>query len=169
MAVTLIATAGADNANTYCDLAAADAYFSDLRLHDAEWASASIEDRSTALAWATRLLDEICNWKGVLATETQALRWPRSHVYDPDANLVDNTIIPAWLAHATAEFAFRLLQEDRTAESGRDLIGFEKLKVGPIYMQIDKYTCKPVLPPAVWSMVRFYATRYGKMKTLVRM
>ena len=166
---TLIETAGAANANTYCSLATADAYFEDLRLHDAAWASASDDDKETALIWATQILDENCNWNGKIGSDTQRLRWPRSYIYTPDGISVDSDIIPEFLQHAAAEFAFHLLQEDRTLESNRDLKGFEKLKVGPIYMQIDQYTSKPVMPPSVWSKLKFYCTKYGSNKTLVRM
>jgi hypothetical protein len=170
MAIVLIDTAGAQDANTYCSLDDANEYFENIRLHDAGWTTAAEEDRNSALAWATMLLDQMCNWHGRIASDTQALRWPRNYVRTPDGKLISSLIIPDWLKLATAEFAFFLLIEDRTVEAGRDAAGISALTVGPISLKFspESQREKVVMAPSVWAMVRFYCTRYGKNKTLVR-
>ena len=166
---TLIDTAGATDANTYCSVADADTYLEEFRGHTSDWSSATDGDKGIALLWATILIDQKCNWKGQKVTDTQALRWPRSFIYDQDGYSTDNTTIPTWLARATAEYAFFLLQEDLTVETNRDLVGISELKAGPIELKIDRIAKKASLPPSVWAMVSFYASRYGRSKTLVRM
>jgi hypothetical protein len=95
------------------------------------------------------------------ASETQALRWPRTFAYDIDGIEVDSATIPQFLKNATAEFAFYLLSNDLTADDTRDLMGFEELKVGPISLKVDSITKKPVLPRSVATLIRRY-TRYGR-------
>lgn len=171
MAITLIETAGAASANTYITLTDADTYFADYRLHVSTWASAATANRNTALAWATRLLDEMCNWFGSKASTEQALAWPRAFVYTPDGDRIEDTEIPQWLKFATAEMAYFLLSEDRTLEAGRDSVGIKAMQVGPIEIDFDSaYSrTKSVMPPSVWSMVRSYCVRRGRGgKTLVR-
>lgn len=170
MALTIIATAGSTSANCYCTLAEAYVYHQS-RLHTLPtWDAADdAEEKTPALIWATRLLDETVKWVGLKATDTQALRWPRTFSYDIDGIEIDYTTIPQFLKNATAEFAFYLLANDLTADDTRDLMGFEELKVGPISLKVDKYTKKPVLPRSVAYIIRRY-TRTGRIsKRLERM
>jgi hypothetical protein len=170
MALTIDATAGGASANCYCTLAEAYTYH-ESRLHSmATWDAADDgEEKTPALIWATRLLDESVKWIGSKSTETQALRWPRQYIYDIDGIEIESTIIPQFLKNATAEFAFYLLSNDLTADDTRDLMGFEELKVGPISLKVDKYTKKPVLPRSVAYMVRRYSTIGRISKRLERM
>jgi hypothetical protein len=165
---TLVATAGAANANTYCLLAEANTYM-DGRLYVDAWTDAGNDDKNKALLWATNLLDDLTTWVGMKASDSQALRWPRSMVWDQDGDSVTSTAIPQFLKDATAEFAFSLLSEDRTLETNRDLMGFEFMKIGPLAMKIDKHTKKPILPRAVQIIIRNYCVQFKNSKTLVRM
>ena len=103
------------------------------------------------------------------ANDSQALRWPRSMIWDPDGNAVSSTTIPQFLINATADFALHLLSEDRTLETNRDLKGFSFMKVGPIAMKMDSTTRKPILPQSVVMMIRHYCVQTRVGKTLVRM
>jgi hypothetical protein len=156
MAATIIATAGAANANAYCTLTEANTYHSEKRMHsEAAWQQLSNDLRNRAIIWATRLLDEQINWVGSKASSTQILRWPRNQVWDVDA--------------ATAEYAYHLSVEDRTEETNRDLQGFKYMKIGDLSLVVDPYTGKPVIPPSVWTIINHYGSRSTKQKTLVRM
>ena len=166
--VTIIATAAASNANAYCTLSEANAYIL-TRLHVSEWDDGDNQDKTKAIIWATSLLDDLISWAGLKGGTSQALRWPRTSVWDIDGQSVTSTAIPQFLKDATAEFAFHLLIEDRTLETNRDLAGFEYMKVGPLEMKIDKITKKPILPTSVQTMIRNYTTSYPAQKTLVRM
>lgn len=170
MALTIVATAGSETANSYCTLVEAYSYH-ETRLHSLDtWDAADDgEEKTPALVWATRLLDEMVMWSGLKADDTQRLRWPRTYVYDIDGVEIDSAVIPEFLKNATAEFAFYLLSNDLTADDTRDLMGLEELKVGPIFLKVDKYTKKPVLPRSVAQMVRRYTRTHRGTKRLERM
>jgi hypothetical protein len=166
---TLVATAGDADANTYATLVEANAYIS-ARLHVSTWEEAINDDKNRALLWATSLLDDLVGWAGLKGGTTQALRWPRTSVWDIDGQSVTSTAIPQFLKDATSEFAFHLLSEDRTLETNRDMMGFESMQVGPLSVKIDRYTKKPVLPTSVQTIIRDYSISSPRSsKTLVRM
>ena len=75
---TLVATAGASNANSYVTLANADQYHDDRPAVGTTWADASENNKIRALLWATMLLDDHYDWEGAVETETQKLNWPRN-------------------------------------------------------------------------------------------
>jgi hypothetical protein len=170
MALTIDATAGGTSANCYCTLAEAQAYH-ESRLHSlTTWEAADDgEEKTPALIWATRLLDDLVNWIGTKTSDDQALRWPRSYVYDIDGVQIGADTVPNWLKEATAEFAYHLLGEDLTIDSNRDLMGFEQVKIGPLMVKVDKYTQKPVLPKSVALMIRRYTPWGRKRRALERM
>ena len=85
MAITLVATPGAADANSYLTLAAAQAII-DGFVEDADvtvWASATTDQKNRALFTATQRLDRE-RFLGARATDTQALQWPRTGVRKPD-------------------------------------------------------------------------------------
>jgi len=168
--MTLIATPGASNANTYATLNEAEDYI-ETRLHTDNWDDATDNDREAGLLMATALLDRLCNWDGDKASDTQALRWPRSFIYTPDGNTVDSATIPQFLKDATAEFALHLLGSDLTETISRDLEGFKQIEVGSLNLVLDTeggaYK-KAIMPDSVWIIVRSYCSRVGSSKTLVR-
>ena len=158
MALTIVATAGAVDANSYCTLAEAETYF-EGRLHKTDWEDASTGDKNSALAWATSILDETMNWYGFSMSETQALRWPRTGLASVDGWTVSSTTIPKFLKNATAEFAMHLIAEDRMADS--DTMGFKQIAVSSIQITTDKFDRKPTIPQAVWNIVRPYGSKYS--------
>ena len=85
MAVTIDATAGGANANSYLTLSDAQAIV-DGMVEDADvtaWASATTDQKNRALYTATQRLDRE-RFLGARATDTQALQWPRTGVRKPD-------------------------------------------------------------------------------------
>ena len=85
MAVTINATAGDANANSYLTLSDAQAIV-DGMIQDADvtaWASATTDQKNRALYTATQRLDRE-RFLGARATDTQALQWPRTGVRKPD-------------------------------------------------------------------------------------
>jgi hypothetical protein len=85
MAVTIDATAGGANANSYLTLADAQAII-DGMVEDADvtaWGSATDDQKNRALYTATQRLDRE-RFLGARATDTQALQWPRTGVRKPD-------------------------------------------------------------------------------------
>ena len=85
MAVTIDATAGGANANSYLTLTDAQAIV-DGMVEDADvtaWASATDDQKNRALYTATQRLDRE-RFIGAKATNTQARQWPRTGVRRPD-------------------------------------------------------------------------------------
>jgi hypothetical protein len=85
MAITIVATPGAADANSYLTLAEAEAIIDGL-VQDADvtaWASATTDQKNRALFTATQRLDRE-RYLGARATDTQALQWPRTGVRKPD-------------------------------------------------------------------------------------
>ena len=163
MALTIVATAGAIDANSYCTLAEAETYF-EKRLHKTDWTGASTADKNAALVWATLLLDDLMNWYGFSMSEDQALRWPRTGLAKPDGWIISNIDIPQFLKNATAEFAMHLIADDRLADY--DTAGFKQIAVGSIQITVDKSDRKPALPVSVWNIVRPYGSKYSSSSSI---
>lgn len=111
MAVAVIAVPSADNANSYIDVAAFDAYCND-RLNATAGTSATEDDKGRAVIEATRELDVLL-WHGRRKTDTQSLSWPRQGVKNPDAPHgadFPSNVIPKRVQEATAELALQFLK-----------------------------------------------------------
>ena len=114
MTVTVVATAGAVNANSYLSVAAADD-LANLYLGTLNWASASSDNKGRALIMATRYLDQL-SYIGEKASTTQALLWPRTDAECGDWSFTSSEI-PAPIKQATFDLAEALLK-DSTLLSG---------------------------------------------------
>jgi hypothetical protein len=108
MAATIIATAGAANANSYLTLSEAQSY-ADRDVNNADWDSATNDQRTRALLTATRNLD-LVGFVGERATTTQALAWPRKNFRTTEKTYTD-TEIPAEIKQATWELANALIRD----------------------------------------------------------
>ncbi len=93
MAVTIDATVGGANANSYLTLAAAQTLIDGFVEDDdvVAWASATTDQKNRALASATQRLDRE-RFLGARATDTQALQWPRTGVRKPDTYINTYTV-----------------------------------------------------------------------------
>jgi hypothetical protein len=93
MAITIDATVGGANANSYLTLAAAQALIDGFVEDDdvVAWASATTDQKNRALASATQRLDRE-RFLGARATDTQALQWPRTGVRKPDTYINTYTV-----------------------------------------------------------------------------
>ena len=129
MALVLIKEDGTGkaDANSYADVADADAYF-EGHLYASAWTAATEENKTKALVFATRLIDAQMQFNGTRASDAQALQWPRRECPDPDAagsvttliwwrldSNVASDVVPAGVVNATCEMARELLILDRTA------------------------------------------------------
>lgn len=169
-APTLIATAGAADANTYATLAEANAYH-EAHLHGETWRTELTDTKQRALLTATRLLDQHIEWCGSPTTTTQALAWPRQGLVDINGAALSSTAIPARMREATAELARQLLAEDRSADNEIDTKGLTSLTVGPIAMSFSGAVAAKVIPDAVWFALAPWGTVRGReshTKRLVR-
>lgn len=150
MPVTIDATVGGVNANSYVTLAAAEAHF-DERLNTGDWdGAANDEEKKKALIQATRRLDQI-DWDGRKFEDDQALQWPRSGTTDRDGWAFETDEIPPEIKRATYELALAMLAEDLLVDSG--LEGFERLAVGPLDITPRHTREAGELPAHVWREI----------------
>lgn len=157
MPLTLDATAGGANANSYLTLEdAADVLAQ--RLGREAWFTTTA-NRPVALIHATSLLDTLVTWRGAKASTTQALQWPRLNVIDLQTGLVmDSTVIPQWLTIATAELAWHLVQDNPTLEAAS--LGLDSLRLGPLTLNFGSSAEQRValFPPQVRLIIAPYLT-----------
>jgi hypothetical protein len=109
-----------------------------------------LSDKQNALVMATRYLDPL-TWKGTKAASTQALRWPRSGVYDLDGDLYPNDAIPSLLINATAELAWEFIKADRLVDGDSD--GLKRVKAGEVEVEFDSKTKPTTAPQYVLTML----------------
>ena len=153
---TIVATAGAANANSYATLTEAQAYH-DVHLYADTWNNAEDDNKIIALIWATRMLDEVCQWDGVKVQQSQSLRWPRSWVYDQDGYVFPNDSIPQWLKNVTAELARHLLSKDRLQAMEDAIAGLKSVQAGSVSVEFDSMDRISALPISVQQMLEPYA------------
>ena len=155
---TLVATAGAANANSYITLADADQNHEDRPAVGTTWADATSDEKNAALLFATKMLDSLVVWTGWVASETQSLLWPRTGMVYRNGYSVDTDVVPTELQEATAEFARQSLVGDITGNSDVEAQGITKIKAGSVEIAFDQaYIQSQVLPdlctyylPASW-------------------
>jgi len=103
---TLVATAGATNANSYLSVAGADS-IADSMVGTLAWSSATEANKIKALITATNGLETL-KWIGSRSSTTQALAWPREEASCGDKTIADDEI-PRELELATFDLANALL------------------------------------------------------------
>jgi len=169
MALTLDATVGGVNSNSYVTEAEGDAYH-ESRLFSTDWSGSTTLLKEAALVWASRILDYTFEWAGDKFTIEQAMRWPRFAVLDRDGQLFDSNEIPVELKDAVSELARLLIVTDRTGESGTE--GLSKLKVDVIELTFDKLDRIDTIPDEVYQMIshlgslKNFTTSGGKISSV---
>ena len=144
MAITLIATEGAANANSYLTLVEAESY---LEAHSdyTFWSALDDEAKKAALISATRDLDLI-EYAGRKSTQAQSLQWPRIGIVDRDGYTI--TGVPKLLKDAVCEQVMYELTEDENIASEFDIEYLDSVEVGPLKYKM-KAGAKAGLPEDV--------------------
>lgn len=171
MPVTLVATPGASNANSYATVVEAQAYF-DTRTEVLGWEDA--DDQSILLMMGTRVLDAILRpmttyvpasgsnsayyivrraWTGSPSTTTQKLAWPRTGMYDANGNAIADDVIPQDLKDALAELAGQLGTADLTLDNDVIVQGLTSVKAGSVSLSFKDMIEKHVIPDMVWNLL----------------
>lgn len=141
---TIVATAGAVDANSYVTLAEAETYMT-TRLHITTWTAATNTQKESALIWATRLVDRTLRFNGAKASDTQALVWPRTGLVDESGVDVSSSSVPQIIKDLQVEMSLLLLSADRTAESQAGAAGLTSLRAGPVTLAFkDEIVVKQV-------------------------
>jgi hypothetical protein len=132
VAVTIVATPGASDANAFASEDAM-ALYCEARLGGEAWTGSDAQ--LAALVEATRDLNTL-PWIGRRATATQALAWPRIDVPDSDAPtpnaFVSETTIPAAVRDATCELALQYVLAPSAVGIADPQTGVIRKKVGPL-------------------------------------
>ena len=169
MAVSVISTSGASDANSFASLAELKTYIA-TRLHNSTAVTGATDDTyNRALVSFTRILDQQVEWDGTPTDyDSQALQWPRNGLLDALGNILDDTIIPQRLKDATCEGAIYLIDSDITAANSAD--GIDQLKVGPIYLRFKaEGPPRKTIPDAVFEMVSLWGRRKYSSSGQVRL
>lgn len=167
MALTLVATPGAANANSYPTLEEATAYF-EGRSTVQEWEDA--DSKEALLVMATRAIDMLLapggrtlisgaspyfrvrpHWTGAPATAAQALAWPRIGMTNRNGFPIAENIVPQELKDAVSEFAGQLSKADRTLDNSVAVQGITSVKAGSVAVTFknDGILTTKVIPDAV--------------------
>ena len=120
MTVTVTATVGASNANSYLTVAEGDAYAA-LELRTLSWSTATTDNKGKAVIAATAALDQL-EWVGTKASTTQALLWPRAEAACGE-KAYDDDELPLELKRATFELANSLLADAGLLSSSNPAVG----------------------------------------------
>lgn len=159
MALVLVATAGASNANSYATAAEGDTYF-ETKLYATDWTDATTGTKEAALVWATRILDEGVDWAGSIMDKDQGVRWPRWGAYDRDGWVINQTTVPQFIKNAAAETALHLIkQEHDFAGADFETSWIKRLKVDVIELDMEVDKKFKVIPDSVWPMISHVATK----------
>lgn len=170
MPVTIVATPGASNANSFLTEAEATAYFNARLPLVPPWEDA--DDPTAALVMATRVLSAFAQpyrylmqgdppyyyrirrqWTGAPATTTQRLPWPRTGMFDANGNAIASNVIPEALKEATAELAGQLIVADTTLDNSTAVKGITSVKAGSVSVSFKDMIESKVLPDAVWNLM----------------
>lgn len=166
MALTIIATPGAANANSFLSLAEAQAIV-DAHTPVPEWDDA--DSQEALLVMATRVLSAyfsgrkvlmhgpnpairtLPRWTGAPADAVQRLPWPRSGMFDLNGNAIGSGVIPEDLKIATTELALALAKEDTTGDNDAAAGGISSVKAGSVSVSFrnDLWVTSKPLPDAV--------------------
>jgi len=166
MAIVLVATPNAADANTYLTLSDAQAIIDGLVESDdvVAWGAATTDQKNRALYTATQRLDRE-RYLGARATDTQALQWARTGVRKPDTYIntyavgfpfrvttdyFTDTEIPQQIKEAQATLAVYLNNnKDGIGLSG--LEDYKNVKIGSIDVTPNQHgaTGADRIPPMV--------------------
>ena len=153
MAVTIDATAGGANANSYITLTEADTFVEAMISSSdvSKWTTGNDDTRNRALAAAAERLDRE-RFLGARATDTQSRQWPRTGVRKPDTyvntyatgfpfriseDYFTDTEIPDQVKRAQIELAVYLKNNVDGISLG-GLEDFKSVKIGSLQVTPDK-------------------------------
>ena len=109
MAVTVIATLGGTDSNSYVTVAEADTFWN-TQLRADDWNNATEDDKARALIMSSKRVDNE-SYYGDRVSTTQALKFPRKNIGYIDGIDLDD-IIPTQIKEATYYLAIYMLSND---------------------------------------------------------
>ncbi len=131
MTLTVRATPGGTDSNSYGLLSEAEDYFAG-RPGATAWTGASTPQKNAALVAGTMRIEQE-EFDGYRASEFQALRWPRFSLFR-DGYPVDPATVPSFVKAAAFEEALAILKTPGRFDASV-LAQFNQLQVGPVNLQ----------------------------------
>ena len=147
--MALNATVGSPDANSYVTVSEAASYFGN-RTHSEDWDE--FDNQPAALCTASQMLDWYFKWKGVKATTTQAMQWPRIDAVRADGTEIAEDEIPPELKVAVYELALSSLSDDLTANN--PLAGIDQVKAGTLMVKASVGGVDSTVQEAIPDKVR---------------
>ena len=92
-------------ANSLVSVEFADDYFATHPYYAANWSDLTLSEKQNHLMNATSIIGFLYEWKGNIVSQSQALYFPRSGVYDLEYRALSTTTIPLNLMKAICEVA----------------------------------------------------------------
>lgn len=176
MPPTIVATTGANNANSFATEAEVDAYFDARMPLSVPWVAGATGNKA-AIVMAARVLTMMASgkktlikplqskgtssayyytsrvWAGTIATSTQAMAWPRIGLYDRFGRAIDPAVVPQDLKYAQAELAGQLYISDSTLNNDVLVQGITSIKAGSVSLSFRDAIAAQVLPDAVINLM----------------
>ena len=181
MSLTLIKEDGTGkaDANSYADVADANAYYA-AHLYATAWTAATDDQKAVALVMASRLIDAEYQFNGTRTTAGQCLQWPRAMCPEPDNvhvpisvllpipyDYVEYDKVPKAVVQATCEMARELLIADRTVMPAGE--GLKYYNAAGIQTGYDKTDRRPVLSQVAQVMLAKYGSQISAKSGVVRL
>lgn len=165
---------GLSTAETYCTVAEATTYFSNIG--NASWvalASDAVREQCLRKATAFMLGRYRSRWAGCRKTTTQALDWPRSlvpikdapNLYGNSASYYDDASIPAAVKSACASLALRAASAELLVDQSRTK---KSVTVGPITTVYDDVAGQAKIYAEVDAMLQPYMKNSGNQAMITR-
>ena len=165
---------GSATAESYCTVAEATTYFSNIG--EAAWAalaSDAVREQSLRKAVAFMLGRYRSRWAGSRKTTTQALDWPRSMVpikdapnlYGNSASYYDDASVPAAVKNACASLALRASGATLLADQSRTK---KSVTIGPITTVYDDVAGQATIYAEIDAMLAPYLKNSGNQVAMVR-
>lgn len=157
--------AGLSNAESFTSVAAADTRHTNLG--NTNWFVLTTTEREQALRRATTYMEQAYRerWQGYRQTTTQALSWPRNSVVVDGFVTIDSDVVPAEVANACADLAFKAAAGDLNADLERGVV---REKIGPIETEFDRNSPQSVRYRAIDMMLAPFLKGSIAMATLIR-
>jgi hypothetical protein len=142
------------SANSYYNVAAADAYFTN-RLNSSDWTGASSTIKEQSLTTITTMIDREV-YEGAKTSATQSLEFPRTSLTDKEGDAVLDSILPPDLNLAVYEGAIALIQDSTLQTQTNGGTNIKKLVAGTASIEYFHSTSTHALPQLVLKYLQPY-------------
>jgi len=130
MAIEIIATVNASDANSYNTIGEMTAYY-EASPYRAWWEALDADAQKELAVYSTINLDNSFDFVGRKSSSTQSLAWGRSDVYDKDGYEIASDEIPVNIKYAQNEMAYFISVNEGSTQDN----SIKKAKVGSLEVE----------------------------------